>query len=541
MGLSDKILQVIYKPVVYMAFTTVFMMLCISCNNRRFTKQLDIADSLAAVNTPKTIEILERIKDSVDASCEEDNMRWKLIRVKADVYSFKKFSSDSLIHPVVEYYERHDNDKKKLTEAYYYAGKVYYSTNDIPRAIDYYLKVLNIIPEDEVNLKARTYNQLGYIYASQWLGENSLKMFLKADSCYLVSGDTASCIYTQRDIACAYFDKKEKDSAYYYIDRAIKLAKELNNKDLEIDVYSQKANMYSLEEKYTQAKKLIKYALDYNGYYNKNSVFSIAARTYMGLGHTDSAFTYYNKLISYGNIRTKQQAHRELAKYFINNNNPQNALHHLEQYRIYTDSVNFITSTEVVMQKNNQYNYSLREKENIRLKQENNNKTIAIIILSSFVLITIIIIIFITIFIRIKKKFKLDKYSLLIEKVSEISGLTQHIQTKMEDSRIWLRIKQIINNPNEKKKLTDDEWQELDKTINILYPNFNKKLADLCKMNINDYRLCLLLKTGLSLSNIGDFMNLSSSGVNSVRRKLYKRAFGTVTSVKDWDDIISSL
>lgn len=29
MGLSDKILQVRYKPVAYMAFTTVFMMLCI--------------------------------------------------------------------------------------------------------------------------------------------------------------------------------------------------------------------------------------------------------------------------------------------------------------------------------------------------------------------------------------------------------------------------------------------------------------------------------------------------------------------------------
>lgn len=121
--LLNKKLQDIYKPVAYMIFATAFIMSCISCNNRRFTKQLDIADSLAIVNTPKAIEILDQIKDSVSASCEEDNMRWKLTRVKVDVYSFKKFSSDSLIRPVVDYYEEHD--KNKITQAYYYAGKVY--------------------------------------------------------------------------------------------------------------------------------------------------------------------------------------------------------------------------------------------------------------------------------------------------------------------------------------------------------------------------------------------------------------------------------
>lgn len=74
-GLLNKKLQDIYKPVAYMIFATTFIMSCISCNNRRFTKQLDIADSLAIVNTPKAIEILDRIKDSVSASCEEDNLK----------------------------------------------------------------------------------------------------------------------------------------------------------------------------------------------------------------------------------------------------------------------------------------------------------------------------------------------------------------------------------------------------------------------------------------------------------------------------------
>ncbi len=528
----------------YIVIAAIITISGVACKGNHYRKQLDTADSLTGVDAQKATAILERIKDSVITGSEEEQIRWKLIKVKSDVYSFNKFTSDSLIRPVVEYYEENDNDINMLTQAYYYAGKVYQSMNDMPQAMDYYMKVLDIIPESETNLKGRTYNQLGYIYASQWLDSNALKMFLKADSCYVASGDTASCIYTLRDIACAYFDKNKKDSAFHYIDKALILAKKLKNKNLEIDVCSQKANMYSIEGKYIQARNLIEYVLAYKGYYNKNSILSIAARTYMGLGCTDTAITYYKVLISCGNIQTKQQAHKELAKYFIRNNQQQKAFHHLEQYHIYTDSVNLITATEVVMQKNNQYNYSLKEKENIRLKHENSNKTVTIIILSCFILFIIVIIAYTIIFIKLKKRIKLDKYNLLIEKISDISDFIQPIKTKMEDSNIYIRIKHIINNPNEKKKLTDEEWQELDKTINILYPNFNNKLTKLCKMSLKDYRFCLLLKSGLSLSDIGNFMNLSSSGVNSTRRRLYKRAFGefgTVTSAKDWDDVISSL
>jgi len=112
---------------------------------------------------------------------------------------------------------------------------------------------------------------------------------------------------------------------------------------------------------------------------------------------------------------------------------------------------------------------------------------------------------------------------------------------RIEDYEIWKRIRYIINNPNEKKRLTDDEWLKLDKAINMVYPNFSKKLSALCKMSLNDYHLCLLQKAKLPLSDIGELTNLSPSGVSSVRRKLYKRAFGSCISTKEWDDLISSL
>jgi len=194
--LFRKIRHIACKPAAYIAIAAGTMTLCASCGGRSFTRQLDMADSLAAVNAPLATEQLERIKDPVKYSCKEEQMRWKLLKVKADVYSFKKFTSDSIIRQVVEYYENHNADISTKTQAYYYAGKVYQSMNDMPQATDYYMKVLDIIPENEINLRGRTYNQLGYIYASLWIDGKAIDMYMKADSCYLASQDTASCIIT---------------------------------------------------------------------------------------------------------------------------------------------------------------------------------------------------------------------------------------------------------------------------------------------------------------------------------------------------------
>lgn len=524
-----------------MLVATIMAVSGIACNGNHIARQLDIADSLSATNAPLAEKKLEQIKDSVNTLCEEEQVRWKLIKVKTDVYSFKKFTSDSLIYPVVKYYEQHNYDKSKLAQAYYYAGKVYGSMNDRPQAFKYFTKALDIIPPDEVNLKGRTYNQLGYIYTSQWLDENAIYMYMKADSCYLASGDTASCIYTQRDIACAYFDKKQKDSAYININNALKLAKRLQDKAMETDIYAIRIAMYSMDNKYNEAYKHLKPLLNVNKQPSNNNLLYAAARTYMGLGYKDSALIYYKKLINCTNIHFKQKAHKELAEYSIKSSKIQDALYHLNKYKIYTDSINLITSADVIQEKKNQYNYGLREKENIRLKKENEDKTFTITILSSSIIIISIIITFFITFRKLRKKYKLDKYNFLIEKISTIPSFIQPTQNKLEDCNIYKRIKLIINTPYEKKKLTDNEWKELDETINRIYPRFNEKLAELCKMSINDHHLCLLLKIGLSLSDIGNFINIGSSGVNSARRKLYKRAFKIEASAKSWDDVISSL
>ncbi len=60
-------------------------------------------------------------------------------------------------------------------------------------------------------------------------------------------------------------------------------------------------------------------------------------------------------------------------------------------------------------------------------------------------------------------------------------------------------------------------------------------------MSLHDYRICLLIKVGQPLKFVCEVMNISYSGLNSVRSKLYKRAFDKKGTASDWDTVIASL
>lgn len=111
----------------------------------------------------------------------------------------------------------------------------------------------------------------------------------------------------------------------------------------------------------------------------------------------------------------------------------------------------------------------------------------------------------------------------------------------IEARPIYALIRQRLNSPNGRKRLSEDEWRQLAEAVNAVYPGFDSKLAELCKMSTADYRLCLLVKIEMSPSAMAQILVKTSSGITSARAKLFKRAFGTSDGAADWDGVIRSL
>lgn len=184
----------------------------------------------------------------------------------------------------------------------------------------------------------------------------------------------------------------------------------------------------------------------------------------------------------------------------------------------------------------------LLEKANKRLQAENKSKGFTIMVLSLACAVAVVIIVILLFYIIEKRKvceYKAGVCDLADE--AKVENLSVEEHTDIETTDIYKQIQRAINSPKSKMRLTDEEWDELSKVVNTAYPDFDRKLSDLCKMSLQDYRVCLLLKVGIPLSVIADFASLTKSGVTSLRAKLYKRAFHTVGSAAQWDEAIRSL
>lgn len=142
---------------------------------------------------------------------------------------------------------------------------------------------------------------------------------------------------------------------------------------------------------------------------------------------------------------------------------------------------------------------------------------------------------------RMQQQQAREKYVLADGRAAADTAEEHRRMAGMEASPIYAIIRQRLNSPNERKRLSEDEWWQLSETVNTVYPGFDEKLAELCKMSTADYRLCLLIKIEVSPSAMAQILVKTSSGITSARAKLFKRAFGSNGGAAKWDDVIRSL
>lgn len=481
--------------------------------------------------------------DSMAAAPLPERMYFDLLRLKVMAYTYHEYTSDSIAVRLVRYYEDED-DERMLPEVYYYAGKVYKSLRDNPQATDYFQKAADLLPDEPSRLRSRIYYQLGDIYKFQVMPEKALEMYKKSyiDDKHLK--DTTSMIFSLRDVGSMYRAKKEFNPALHFYNKALALTREQGNKDMEATVCGQMAKLYIYISDFETAKKYLKISTDYDDPYDRNSILGIKASLYRETGNIDSAVYCYQKQITGNDIYARREAYRELAEYSMSKGEQGKTFHYLKQFQMTTDTIQQITSAEAVAQADAAYNYKLREKEIIRLKEgKKNMHSLIILILAVGITMTTI---FLLIIVYYKQKrallrYKLERYKALVLQENERKKHENDTGKEIEDYDIYKNIVYLINNPVSNRRLRTEDWEELRKAINEVSPDFDQKLSELCKMSEKDYRLCLLLKVGISLSDIKEFINLTSSGVCSARNKLYNRAFGEKKHPEEWDKIIRSL
>lgn len=537
-----KLLRIIVAVVTALYF-------CSCQQNDIQIKQLTNIDSVADNDAERALNMLDSIGPYMKNATKASRNYYELLKIKAQDKAYIPQTSDSTITRLVEYYEN-KGDKRLLSKAYYYAGRIYRKLHDAPQAVKYFNMAEATAKKNskDTKLLANIYAQAGYTLRYQEFHKRSLIKFINAYKTDKINNDTCNMVLSLRDIADTYRNLENPYKALEYFNIAKRLASTLDDKSYASSIKDQMASLYLYELKDAdKALKLLKESDPYRDSIEVSPALSIYSELYRITGKEDSALMCYKKLLKYGNIYGRQGAYDGLTRHCIKNGKNKEAYRYFELYMNISDSIRKLNASDAVAKYLALYDYSIRDEQNkeLKLKNQQEKSKTTIFVITSILLATILI----STIMLYRKRFeiinlKIEKLKIINSRIKENKAKpTDDKIRKINSSEIYKTIqKKISAYPEKNENLSETEWDELDNMVNSVYENYTEKLHNIYnRMSSFEYRVCLLIKINISPVNISHLTNHSKESISSVRRRLYYKAFNRKGSPADWDEIISSL
>ncbi len=515
--------------------------------------------------------------DTLLSSSQASSHYARLLRVKVDDKLYRPVTGYEplVIDTLLPYFQRH-GDSHRLSTALFYAGRICADKGDAPQAIDYYQQTLDALPEGELpRFRGLIHSQIGTLFYYQSLFKDAKENYKYAYTYQSLANDTVGMIYDLRDIGNTFLQETNLDSAIIFYKKACNLSIQSQNKEMYIQSMAQTADLYLNLADYTKAKECIYPATNNIDSANISAIYYILSNIYYKTNQQDSAIFYFNKLLQYGNVYGKQSAFLHLSEIALKNKkiNIFKQLH--DSLRYYDDSIKYLNNATTIARMHSLYNYQLRERQLTAVKQEKNRQyfvlSLSIIILLA---ISFVILMFSMIIRQQRNKerkrrlqteqlLQLEKERngvLIKENQEEINHLRQQQSLLNEESHELLqeleeKIRQLemenqiviidkerqIRNYNllmnteivrkihslvkSNRSMNHEDFHNLSKEIDLLFPKFRNTLFTLYNMSETEYHVCMLMKLDIYSSHISILVSKARNSIAMIQKRLFNKMF----------------
>lgn len=113
------------------------------------------------------------------------------------------------------------------------------------------------------------------------------------------------------------------------------------------------------------------------------------------------------------------------------------------------------------------------------------------------------------------------------------------LDERIAKSDIYSQFVNATFNPD--VQLTNEDWDAMEELLCQTYPIFKTMIASKLSGSITDFRICMLMKIGISPSSIARFTNTSIQNISMSRKRIYKKITGIDGKAKDLDVLIKSI
>ncbi|MCQ2258003.1 MAG: hypothetical protein MJZ41_08440 [Bacteroidaceae bacterium] len=160
---------------IFLCFVTIAIASC-DIRNQIIKSKLVEIDSLIYSDVDSAKFRLDEIKSEAVGASEDVSMYYNLLSIKIDSEKDKKFTSDSLVCSLADYYETNDPEGH-LAESYYYVGRVNSDLKNGEKSLLYLHKALCCDSTMlTLPLKSRIYFQIGDVLMRNHLYEDAKNM-----------------------------------------------------------------------------------------------------------------------------------------------------------------------------------------------------------------------------------------------------------------------------------------------------------------------------------------------------------------------------
>ena len=581
-----------FKWAVFVATVLVTMSMgCTTNKHQGFEGVLATADSLATVmhDSDSAVKLLEQVGDSMLKQDETTRMAYKLLCIKAYDRARLPYEGEIEIFDILNYYEKNGN-KELLPVALYYAGRHCAKIFDTPSAFKYYHKAHELIGSDSSNyMNWKISRQIGQLYSQQMLYEESRKHYRDALRYSMISKDTVGAIWNIRDIGGSFQMVGDAVTCDTFLHNALQLAEAKHDTKMVREIQLCLSDNNIEMGRYDSAIIYLSPVLENKLKNDESPIYTNASRIYYHQGKLDSALYYIGKVLDVGNVYGKKTAYRNRTRIDLIRGDLASAKSDFENFVLYIDSIDHIRASEALANASAAYDYSMKEQENTRLREENQQRAFWgwVMALACALLLTVL---FLAITFYKKRRAEdaarsmalemaLDKLSLktsehvaakqgeisqLIDKIRDMKTATDSERLAMQNEIDTLK-KQIAllssasmrdaslprevveqqerfrSFSQEGRTPEDGDWMMLETALKEAFPRLFEVLSKGLHLSMMEERVCWLTKLGLKPSQTARLVGRSAQAITSIRSRLYRKIFCEEGSPEDFDRFIHDL
>lgn len=307
--------------------------------------------------------------------------------------------------------------------------------------------------------------------------------------------------------------------------------------------------------------------------------------SYLNVHSSDSAKIYFQRC---SNMAESQNAKRVAFdgwyKFYKQRHQLDSIIKYADLFIQYSDSVRAHNEVEAMSQTAALYNYSQWQKK-AKVQEIENNRA-RMVILLMIVLVIVLIVVVILYVKNLRKERQIRKEQLLFVK-QQIIMKEQELQKSQDElakmknelssksSLVLDKEKSIMMLKDKIEALTNDcpqdnnesyaifqqkamvikfrelaekgiepssqQWDVLDNIFESFFKQFRLSLEKNSRLNENEYRICMLVWLGFAPNQMKILMNMSSSNISNIRKRLSKKLFDKEMTTSKFDDEIRKI